>query len=109
MVLVLGTVDCPCAIFAGLKLQVAPPPQLRLTISVKVAGVVGEKDIGNVVVVVPMGRTWVRLVEVKPKVGLAVPDREMLDLPLAALSVTTRLPRRVPVLVGVKVTWNWQL
>jgi hypothetical protein len=76
-------------------------------VSVKELG--AERDIVKVVVVVPMRRFCVRTGEVRLKRGFPVPVRLTLDVPLPTLSVTTRLPVRVPELVGVKVTLKVQL
>jgi hypothetical protein len=95
------------AIFSGLKEQL-PVAQASLMVSVKLL-TTEEREIVKVVVVVPMGRDCVRVEELRLKSAFPVPVKLTLDEPLGTLSVTTRLPLRTPVLVGVKVIWKLQL
>lgn len=81
-----------------------------VSVKLKLLGAVRETV--KVVVVVPMGTDSVVVGEVRVKLACAVPDKGTLDEPLVELSVTTRLPLRVPLagaVVGVKVTKNSQL
>lgn len=66
-------------------------------------------DIAKVVVVVPMGRDCVVVGEVRVKLASPVPVKVIADDPTMVLSVTLRLPLRMPVLVGVKVIWKAQV
>ena len=110
-VLLLGMVAEFNAIFAGLK-EHEPALQERRTVSVKSKLLGAERDTLKVVVVVPMGTDSDVVEEFRKKLASAVPDKGRLEEPLVELSVTIRLPFRVPLLgtlVGVNVMKNWQL
>ena len=102
-VLVLGMVVEFNAMLEGLKAH-DPDEQERAIVSVKFKLLGAEREMVNVVVVVPMGRNCEVVGEFKLKLGLPVPVKPILDAPLVTLSVMVRLPLRTPVLVGVKVT-----
>jgi hypothetical protein len=105
--LLLGMVVEFKAIFAGLKVQL-PEAHFRAMVSVKLL-TTEEREIVKVVVVVPMVRDCVSVEELRLKLAFPVPVKPTVDEPLDTLSVTTRLPLRTPVLVGVKVIWKAQV
>lgn len=110
-VLELGTTVEFKAISVGLK-EHAPVEQERATVSVKFKALAAERETVKVVVVVPMGRNCEVVGELRVKLASEVPDKAILEEPLVVLSVTIRLPLRMPLagaLAGVNVIENWQL
>jgi len=89
-----------------LKEHVAPV-QERAMVSVKELG--AERVMVKGVLAIPIKRCWESVGELRLKTGFPTPVKEMLDVPLATLSVMVIVPVRVPVAVGVKVTLKVQL
>jgi hypothetical protein len=94
--------DCPARIELGLKLQVAPELQARAILPVNELGAAAAML--NVVEVEPMTTTFERLLAERENCGVPVPVSVTPAAPLAASDRTVRLPERLPLPLGVKVT-----
>ena len=100
--------DPPVETVGELKLQVAPPLQLK--VMVLAMTVLGPKtEMVKLAVWEPIKTTLDRALEERVKTGLPVPETARPVVPLTALEVTATLPEVLPVALGVKLTATVQL